>query len=73
MAEIKSSKKKRVTMVVSLCGPEGNARAGDVLTVPEVVAQEWIDGRFAREFDKDRDGMAVKLGRTCLRTPRGSD
>ena len=48
----------RITMATCLAGPNGIARPGTVMDMPEKVAKEWIDKRFALPFDKDRDKKA---------------
>lgn len=49
----------KLTMLTCAAGPEGVARPGTVLEMPEKVAKEWIDQRFARDYDKERDRKAT--------------
>lgn len=55
MAEQQTKKERtmKVTMVTCMAGPDGVARQGTVLDVPETTAKEWIDGRFAVAYDKE--------------------
>lgn len=45
----------KVTMVSLAASPEGVARPGTVLDVPEQRAKELVERRHAVLFDKDRD------------------
>jgi len=54
----KSEGRMKVALTQTLAGPEGTAKPGTVLDLPESVAKDWIDRRFARTFDKERDAKA---------------
>jgi hypothetical protein len=43
-----------------MAGPEGVAKAGTVLDVPQAKADELLKSRAARAFDKDRDAKAPR-------------
>jgi hypothetical protein len=43
-----------------MAGPEGVAKAGTVLDVPQAKADELLHSRHARAFDKDRDAKAPR-------------
>lgn len=45
----------KVTMVACMAGPNGVAKPGTVLDVPADKAKELLDGRYAREYDAERD------------------
>ena len=45
----------KVTMTATLAGPEGNARPGTVLELPEQDAKEMIANQKARQYDPARD------------------
>lgn len=47
--------KMKVTMLTCLAGPNGNARPGTVLDIPQPEAEEFIKERFARPYDAERD------------------
>lgn len=47
--------KMKVTLIGTLAGPDGCARPGTVLDVPQAKAEELLKVRAARMFDKERD------------------
>jgi len=51
----RAEKTMRVALTTIAAGPDGIARQGTLVDLPESVAKEWIDRRFARPYDKDRD------------------
>lgn len=50
----------KVTLVQTLAGPEGCAKPGTVLDVPQNKADELLKARAARPFDRDRDDKAPR-------------
>lgn len=45
----------KVTMTTCAAGPQGIARPGTVLDLPDQRAKEMIDGHFARDYDAGKD------------------
>jgi hypothetical protein len=50
----------KVTMCKIAAGPQGVARRGTVLDVPEKEGQDLIEKQIARQYDAKRDEKAVK-------------
>jgi hypothetical protein len=50
----------KVTLTGIWAGPEGVARPGTVLDLPQAKADELLKVRAARIFDKDRDAKALR-------------
>ncbi len=50
----------KVTLVGTMAGPEGNARPGTVLDLPDQQAKEMLNQRAAREYDHTRDAKAPR-------------
>ena len=50
----------KITMQKIAAGPQGVARRGTVLDVPEKEGQELIEKQIARQFDAKRDAKAVR-------------
>ena len=50
----------KVTMQKIAAGPQGVARRGTVLDVPEAEGKELIDRQIARAFDAKRDAKNVR-------------
>jgi hypothetical protein len=50
----------KVTMQKIAAGPQGVARRGTVLDVPEKEGQDLIDRQIARAYDSKRDVRAIK-------------
>lgn len=48
----------KVTLTTLACGPQGVAKPGTVLDVPQEQAERMIADRMARPHDKDRDAKA---------------
>ncbi len=52
----------KITMLTTMCGPDGNADPGGVIEMPSAKAKELIDGKFAREYDRERDAKPRHVG-----------
>ena len=50
----------KVTLLTTLCGPEGNAAPGAVLELTKDKATKMIESRFARPYDHERDRKAKR-------------
>jgi len=50
----------KVTMQKIAAGPQGVARRGTVLDVPEKEGNELIEKQIARQFDAKRDAKATR-------------
>lgn len=48
----------KVTLTSIAAGPQGVARPGTVLDVPQEQAERMITERYARPYDKERDAKA---------------
>jgi hypothetical protein len=48
----------KVTMQSLYASPDGVARPGTVIDVNEAKAKELKDSRFARDYDRERDGKS---------------
>ena len=48
----------KITLQTLAAGPQGVARPGTVLDLPQQQAEEMISQRSARPYDKDRDHKA---------------
>lgn len=48
----------KVTLVTCAAGPQGVARPGTVLDLPQTAAEQLINGRFARPYNRERDRKA---------------
>jgi hypothetical protein len=56
--EVKELSPVKITMLTCAAGPDGVARRGTVLDVPQQEAEEMIKGLYARNYDKERDAKA---------------
>lgn len=52
----------KITMITTLCGPEGSAFPGTVLEMEEKKAAEMIREHYARPYDKEKDRDAKQFG-----------
>lgn len=50
----------KITLMTTMAGPDGIARAGTVLDVPQAKADELLKSRAARVYDKSRDERAPR-------------
>lgn len=50
----------KVTMQTIMAGPDGVAKPGTVLDVPQQFGDQLLAGRYARPFDKDRDSKSPR-------------
>jgi hypothetical protein len=50
----------KVTMQTIMAGPDGVAKPGTVLDVPQQFGDQLLAGHYARPFDKDRDSKAPR-------------
>lgn len=50
----------KITMTSIAAGPQGVARRGTVLDVPEAEGKDLIDRQFARAFDSKRDAKNIR-------------
>lgn len=50
----------KITLTTTMAGPDGVARAGTVLDLPQAQADDLITRRSARAFDKERDERAPR-------------
>ena len=51
----------KITMLKTMCGPDGNAFPGTVLDVDKKQADELLSGMFARNYDRERDANAKHI------------
>jgi hypothetical protein len=56
----KSEARMKVTLNGTWAGPDGTARAGTVLDLPQLRADELLKSHAARVFDKERDAKAPR-------------
>ena len=54
----RTEKSMRVALTTIAAGPEGVAKPGTIMDLPESVAKQWIDSRFARPLDRESDKKA---------------
>lgn len=45
----------KVVMMAAMAGPQGTARRGKVLDLPNKQAEELVAGHFARPYDHEKD------------------
>ncbi len=52
----------KVTMLTTMCGPNGNADPGAVIDVPKKEADELIEANAARPYDLEKDKRPRHVG-----------
>ena len=52
----------KITMLTTMCGPNGNADPGAVLDLPKKDADDLLEGKFARLYDPEKDRKPRHVG-----------
>lgn len=62
MDAVKGEQRMKITMLTTMCGPNGNADPGSVLDLPKKDADDLIAGQFARQYDAEKDNNPRHVG-----------